>query len=223
MTLYNAKGLIPGIYYSCSSWAGQALLGLIHPCVNTQALLQNSKHAKLPYHLAVIGPLGDPTPRMEHINEVCIQYQVQTPKILTNIVPEISSWTYPPVRNCPFLETKKQGLLDEEIQAIFLAHLERHPTVHIYTDGSKSTEGVGFAAVFPNITSSGRLTGEASIFTAELYAINAAVNEILKGTMDSNRFTIFSDSKCSPGTEIRFFFFSNCGQNQRTNSKSRRK
>ena len=148
-----------------------------------------------PTHRAVIGPLGDPTPRMEHINELCTQYQVQTPKILTNVVPEIPSWTYPPIRSCPFLETKKQGLLGEEMRAIFLAHLERHPTVHIYTDGSKSTEGVGFAAVFPNTTSGGRLTGEASTFTAELYAINATVHEILKGTTDGNRFTIVSDSR----------------------------
>ena len=81
------------------------------------------------------------------------------------------------------------------MRAIFLAHQERHPTVHIYTDGSKSTEGVGFAAVFPNTTSGGRLTREASIFTAELYAINAAVHEILKGTIDRNRFTIYSDSR----------------------------
>ena len=120
------------------------------------------------------------------------QYQVQTPKILTNVVPEIPLWTYPPIRICPFLETKKQGLLNEEMRAIFLAHQERHPTVHIYTDGSKSTEGVGFAAVFPNTTSGGRLTREASIFTAELYAINV-VHEILKGTIDGNRFTVFSD------------------------------
>ena len=148
-----------------------------------------------PTHHAVIGPLGDPTPRMEHINELCTQYQVQTPKILTNIVPEIPSWTYPPIRICTFLKTKKQGLLDEEMRAIFLAHQERHPTVHIYTDGSKSTEGMGFAAVFPNTTCGGRLTREASIFTAELYAINAAVHEILKGTIDGNRFTIFSDSR----------------------------
>ena len=68
-----------------------------------------------PTHHAVIGPLRDPTPRMEHINELCTQYQVQTPKILTNVVPEIPSWTYPPIRICPFLETKKQGLLDEEM------------------------------------------------------------------------------------------------------------
>ena len=147
-----------------------------------------------PTHRAVIGPVGDPTPRMEHINELCTQYQVQTPKILTNVVPEIP-WTYPPIRICPFLETKKQGLLDEEMRAIFLAHLERHPTVHVYTDGSKFTEGMAFAAVFPNTTSGGRLTGEASIFTAELYAVNAAMHEILKGTIDGNRFTIFSDSR----------------------------
>ena len=89
-----------------------------------------------PTHHAVIGPLGDPTPRMEHINELCTQYQVQTAKILTNVVPEIPSWTYPPIRNCPFLGTKKQGLLDEEMRATFLAHLERHPMVHIHTDGS---------------------------------------------------------------------------------------
>ena len=148
-----------------------------------------------PTHHAVIGPLGDPTPRMEHINKLCTQYQVQTPKILTNVVPEIPSWTYPLIRICPFLESKKQGLLNEEMRAIFLAHQERHPTVLIHTDGSKSTEGVGFAAVFPNTTSGGRLTGEASIFTAELYAINAAVHEILKGTIDGNRFTVFSDSR----------------------------
>ena len=131
---------------------------------------------------------------MEHINKLCTQCQVQTPKILTNVVLEIPSWTYPPTRICPFLETKKQGLLDEEMRAIFLAHQERHPTVHIYTDGSKSTEGVGFAAVFPNTTSGGRLR-EASIFTAELCAINAAVHEILKGTIDGNQFTIFFDSR----------------------------
>ena len=126
---------------------------------------------------------------MELINELCTQYQVQTPKILTNVVPEISSWTYLFIRIYPFLETKKQGLLDEEMRAIFLAHQERHPTVHIQMALSPPN------AVFPNTTSGGRLTGEASIFTAELYAINAAVHEILKGTIDGNWFTIFSDSR----------------------------
>ena len=84
-----------------------------------------------PTHRAVIGPLGDPTSRMKHINELCTQYQVQTPKILTNVVPEIPSWTYPPIRICPFLESKKQGLLDEEMRAIFLA-TRRDTLRHIF-------------------------------------------------------------------------------------------
>ena len=85
-----------------------------------------------PTHHAVIGPLGDPTPRMEHINELCTQYQVQTPKILTNIAPEIPSWTYPPIRICPFLETKKQGLLDEEMRAIFRTPGEASYGTYLY-------------------------------------------------------------------------------------------
>ena len=85
-----------------------------------------------PTHCAVIGPLGDPTPRMEHINELCTQYQVQTPKILTNVVSEILSWTYPPIRICPFLETKKQGLLDEEMRSIFLAPGEASYGTYLY-------------------------------------------------------------------------------------------
>ena len=73
-----------------------------------------------------------------------------------------------------FLE--KNNILCPE-QSGFRKHQERHPTVHIYTDCSKSTESVGFAAVFLNTTSGGRLAREASIFTTELYAINAAVHE----------------------------------------------
>ena len=158
-------------------WFYSSLLGIAYYShIWGSSLIQSLPNSHT--HRAVIGPLGDPTPRMEHVNELCTQYQVQAPKILTNIVLEIPSWTYPPIRICPFLETKKQGLLDEEMRAIFLAHQERHPTIHICTDGSKSTEGVGFAAVFPNTASGGRLTREASIFTAELYAINAAVYEI---------------------------------------------
>ena len=132
---------------------------------------------------------------MEQINNVCTQYQVKIPKMLTNSVPEIPSWTYPPIRICPYHETKKQGILTEEVRANFLAHLERHPTKHIFTDGSKTSQHVGFAAVLPSTTRSGRLTEEASIFTAELYAIKIAVEEILRGTTDDTRFTIFSDSK----------------------------
>ena len=171
---------------------GNATAGFFPWHANTQALLQNSEPAKLPYPPCSDRPTGRPNSK-NGAHQRTMHKIPNTNAQGTNVVPEIPSWTYPPIRNCPFLETKKQGLLDEEMRAIFLAHLERHPTVHIYTDGSKSTEGVGFEAVFPNTTSGGRLPGEASIVTAELYAINGAAHEILKGTTDGNRFTIFSD------------------------------
>ena len=77
---------------------------------------------------------------------------------------------------------------------------------------------MGFAAVFPDTTRGGRLTREASISTAELYAINAVVHEILKGTIDGNRFTIFSDSRSALlalRSDFFFFFFFMNGNTER--------
>lgn len=63
---------------------------------------------------------------------------------------------------------------------------------HIYTDGSKTEEGVGAAAVWRTTTKTTTLPSEASIYTAELCAINMARNIIEE---NSNRnFVIFSDS-----------------------------
>ena len=52
-------------------------------------------------------------------------------------------------------------------------------TDHICTDGSKSERGVGFAVVFPTTYVEYVLPSLASIFTAELQAIWAALYHIL--------------------------------------------
>ena len=70
-----------------------------------------------------------------------------------------------------------------------------HPTIHIYTDGSKTEECVGYAAVTGNRVSCGSLPKEASIFTAELYAIKTSINEISGTGVEGDQFTIFSDSQ----------------------------
>lgn len=145
---------------------------------------------------AVVGlPHEDPTPRMEYINDLKTQYQIGMPRVLTNITPETPSWTYPPTKICPYNESGKRGLLQEEVRANFLAHLESHNSKHIFTDGSKTSQHVGYAAVLPNSTKSGSLPVEASIFTAELYAIKTAIEEILRGNTEDREFTIFSDSR----------------------------
>ena len=72
---------------------GMLPLDLSHDMLTLKHFFKIQNLPNSPAHRAV----GDPTPRMEHINELCTQYRVQTPEILTNFVPEIPSWTYPPI------------------------------------------------------------------------------------------------------------------------------
>uniref|UniRef100_A0A2P2HXV0 ribonuclease H n=1 Tax=Hirondellea gigas TaxID=1518452 RepID=A0A2P2HXV0_9CRUS len=62
----------------------------------------------------------------------------------------------------------------------------------IYTDGSKSVEGVGAAAVYCGAVRSHSLPVEASIFTAEATAIQLALNIAQDG--DKTKYVIMSDS-----------------------------
>ena len=66
--------------------------------------------------------------------------------------------------------------------------------VPIYTDGSKSGEGVGCAAVFPDFDMFISLTViVTSIFTVELCAIFLTLSHIF--IYDSNNFVIYSGSR----------------------------
>ena len=68
----------------------------------------------------------------------------------------------------------------------------------IYTDGSKSIDGVGAAAVSANYsTCVATLPKDASIFSAELHAIQMAIDNINRSTrtLDHAKNVIFTDSK----------------------------
>ena len=62
----------------------------------------------------------------------------------------------------------------------------------IYTDGSKANNGTAAAAVSGDIVKSLRITSYASIFTAELVALNLALDIIRRSRR--KKFVIFSDS-----------------------------
>ena len=86
---------------------------------------------------------------------------------------------------------------DVPARALRLAHENHRNThhsnqIHIYTDGSKTADGVGCSVVAPDRTDSRRLVGISSIFTAELTAIYIALARILQ--IDHHQFVIFSDS-----------------------------
>jgi ribonuclease HI len=63
---------------------------------------------------------------------------------------------------------------------------------NIYTDGSKTDNGVGAAAVWGDVVKIATLPKEASIFSAELYAITLAITIISDNP--TKNFVIFSDS-----------------------------
>ena len=149
-----------------------------------------------PTHEALVSSAeATQTPKMEYINSLITYYQIRIPNIWPVSIPDTPPWTHSPTSVCPFIEAIKANRLSEEVRADFLAHLEMHPSTHIYTDGSKMEQCVGFAAVTQDSSNSGGLPSEASIFTAELYAIKAAVDDIVGTGEAGNTFTIFSDSR----------------------------
>lgn len=67
--------------------------------------------------------------------------------------------------------------------------------IPIYTDASKSTEGVGAAVLFNGTFHKFKLPKYSSNFTAELYAIYQAV--VLIENSPYSKFSIFTDSRSS--------------------------
>ena len=64
--------------------------------------------------------------------------------------------------------------------------------IPIYTDGSKDNDRVGCGLIINNLSIKQRLPSNASIFTAEVTAIDLALDTIAES--DDDHFIIFSDS-----------------------------
>ena len=81
-------------------------------------------------------------------------------------------------------------------QQLFLEHAELHSdSISVYTDGSKSDDGVGSGVVVPSLalSDSASLPKVASIFTAELFAIILGL-ELIRHIPRRN-YTIYTDSR----------------------------
>ena len=80
-----------------------------------------------------------------------------------------------------------------ELRGSTLEHWMTHASaVPVYTDGSKSDEGVGSSAVFPSFEAFWSLPQTASVFMEELLAIFLALTGVSFDTADS--FIIYSNS-----------------------------
>ena len=114
--------------------------------------------------------------------------------VLQNVDEDIPPWTlkFPDV-NLNLSNFKKSDTSSEIYKEEFSQIREEHEDfIQIYTDGSKDGNKVGCAAFEKSFISSTRLPEKASIFTAEVKAIDLALSYISQHK--HTNFIIFSDS-----------------------------
>ena len=122
------------------------------------------------------------------------------PDPIQSLVAETPPWQLSKINICREGVTNiKKNSTAQQLKQDFLLHIAKHSrSMHLYTDGSKSQEAVGFGVVHGHNYMSralGTLPKEASIFTAELHALLKALSIIQ--TSIYLKWTIFSDSQSS--------------------------
>ena len=107
----------------------------------------------------------------------------------------IPPWNFKTPHICMSLNNSNNRKIDNPnlLKQKALEHMTHHNNCHaIYTDGSKSDLGVGFAVVSERFKIVSSLPSYSSVFTAELFAIKNALNYILNHNI--NNTVIYSDS-----------------------------
>ena len=125
------------------------------------------------------------------LNEIKIN-----PKIIHNtILPKTAPWTInEPIITLDLIKLSKTKPHPIIFQENFLSIENNFPEYHhIYTDGSKQGMKVGSVAVFQNQELLKHLLYELSIYSAEVIAIDLAMNII--ANQKSSKSMIYSDSK----------------------------
>ena len=117
------------------------------------------------------------------VRKLTEEYRVSYPNISLIRECELGPWELPTPDICMALaEFPKKSTTVEEFQQRFLEH-RHHADIQIYTDGSKSADGVGSGLFTRANRERDHVTGRrmhesASIFTAELYAIKLALQSL---------------------------------------------
>ena len=98
-----------------------------------------------------------------------------------------------PTRACLPIGGKK-NISNEVMKSEFLKHASEHQGQSVFTDGSKSSEGVGCAVMTGDTVIRRKLPSSCSIFTAEAFAILLAVKHVFNKGNFKETFTIFTYS-----------------------------
>ena len=115
---------------------------------------------------------------------------------ISPVLYEPNPWDVPRIYTCKF-RNRKEDYHPMELRNIHIRHCnESHSdSIWVYTDASKTVEGVGAAVTIPSksLQDDAKLNKYYSIYSAELIAIDLALNLIDKCPWD--KYTIFTDSQ----------------------------
>ena len=127
------------------------------------------------------------------ILSIKITYNLSFNNILLETQPEYPPWRLPTANICNELkQIRKNRYSQEQLKAIYLDHQQGHgDSFVVYTDGSKTDEGVAYSIITQDQTISNKIPSTATVFTSEILAIKQALEE----HRDQPNITICSDSK----------------------------
>ena len=132
-------------------------------------------------------------PFQVRLNKSVSEESLKNQSILELTPSRVPPWFVPRAEICVKTIIKKNSS-DEVTKKLFLEHDEVHNGAYkIFTDGSKSNEGVGLAVVTKDSYEVAKLPNMTSVYTAELSAINRAL--ALVHRTNKKNFVIYSDSK----------------------------
>ena len=141
--------------------------------VLTSKLNPNYKYVKQPNDRAPNRPRL-PKPLEVRLADSARQIELLPPTVAEICPPKFPPWVRPNISVCPVRNGKK-ACSDTQLKSNFLEHAD---TEVIYTDGSKSSLGVGCSVVTPDNVIKKRLPSNSSSFMAELLAVLTALRYI---------------------------------------------
>ena len=163
----------------------------------SQVLRMPSKIERLIRNAKVPSYLGPRTfyPFVVRLKIFLSYYNISPLRFITHSINAIPFWTMKRAEICKgMFECSKRALAPTTIRQFFLEHQREHDSsVSIYTDGSKSNNGVGLSVITSDLKEKRKMPPYSSVFSAELGAISLALYKI--SSLPYKQFTIYTDSQ----------------------------
>lgn len=137
--------------------------------------------------------------------KLLIEYDIDVNGVMTEETLNAHPWGKNGVTSCREMhQYKKSDTTNNELRHRFNEHFKTHENdLCIFTDGSKTDTGVGYALVTEGEKISRRIENHSSIHTAELLAISSAINFAIQNT-NNHIITIATDSRSSIDAILKF-------------------